>query len=66
MIEAMRAYVSEMYGGNWPNKVREMPDRQVIAIYKNMRKRGVRPVKDAKQQKETCKQLNMFEEGYFN
>ena len=32
----MREYVSRQYGGSWPDRVREMPDNQVAAIYGKM------------------------------
>lgn len=31
-----REYVSRQYGGDWPEKVRKMPDYQVAMIYQRM------------------------------
>lgn len=35
-MEAMRAYVSRQYSGTWPDRVRKMPDHQVMAIFHKM------------------------------
>ena len=35
-MEVMREYVSRQYMGNWPDRVRKMPDYQVAAIYGKM------------------------------
>lgn len=35
-MTAMREYVSKQYSGQWPEKVRRMPDYQVMAIYHSM------------------------------
>ena len=37
--EQMRAEISKAY--KWKNKVAKMSDKQVIAIYLNLKKRGV-------------------------
>lgn len=35
-MDCMREYVSKQYGGGWPERVRKMPDYQVMAIYHTM------------------------------
>lgn len=49
-VEAMRDYICKMYNDSpkWRLKVLAMPDRQVIAIYKNMKTRGQTPNKPRK------------------
>ena len=32
-IDDMRAFVAKLYGGNWSERVLDMPDSQVMAIY---------------------------------
>lgn len=38
-IEQMRTAISKAY--MWKNKVKNMPDKQVTAIYLSLKKRGV-------------------------
>lgn len=41
-VDKMRNMVADAYKGPlWRMKVQEMPDRQVIAVYKDMEQRGV-------------------------
>lgn len=45
-IEEMRKFVSDQYPGmGWKNKVRCMPDNQVLAIYRSMLQREARETK---------------------
>ena len=39
-VEKMRAALGELYGPKWRLKCQEMPDRQVVAIYKNLERKG--------------------------
>lgn len=40
-VNKMRSALSELYpGDNWKLKCQTMPDRQVVAIYKNMERTG--------------------------
>jgi hypothetical protein len=32
-IEQMRLAIAHLYGGDWPIRVANMPDKQVVAIY---------------------------------
>jgi hypothetical protein len=42
----MRNWVSALYPGkSWKEKVSDMPDRQVYAIFMSAKKRGQQPVK---------------------
>ena len=60
-VEAMRSYISKMYiSDRWHRKVINMPDRQVIAIYRTMKARGQQPPK-RKDNEPLCEQLNMFD-----
>lgn len=38
-IDLMREYVSGQYSGTWPEKVKRMPDYQVAAIFRSMRRK---------------------------
>ena len=35
-MEVMREYVGRQYSGRWPERVKNMPDYQVAAIYNKM------------------------------
>lgn len=35
-MEVMREYVGQQYSGRWPERVKNMPDYQVAAIYNKM------------------------------
>lgn len=40
-VEKMRSALAEAYSGpKWRLKLQQMPDRQIVAIYKNMESRG--------------------------
>ena len=40
-VEAMRSALGEVYPGDrWKNKVKEMPDAQIVAMYKRMEAQG--------------------------
>lgn len=63
-VEIMRDHVSKLYGGSWPQRVARMPDEQVAAIYLKRLDRKKQMDIDAVEVR-GGKQLNMFEEGYF-
>lgn len=60
-VDAMRNYISETYNSNTirGRNICDMGDRQVIAIYKSIIRRGVKPVKPKKKDI-SCEQLNFF------
>lgn len=60
-VDEMRNYVCKMYTDSprWRLKVNGMPDRQVIAIYKTMQKRGQQPKKKPKEN--NTQQLSIFD-----
>ena len=60
-VDAMRNYISETYNSNTirGRNICDMGDRQVIAIYKSIIQRGVKPVKPKKKDI-PCEQLNFF------
>ena len=59
-VRGMREYVSGMYlSDTWKNRVKLMPDRQVIAIYKRMVQRGQKPEKPPV--KPVGEQLSIFD-----
>ena len=64
-IEFMRSYVLSMYPGpKWAEKVACMPDRQIIAVYYSMKKKGQKPISD----KPNKRQLTIYdydEDGCF-
>lgn len=39
-VAKMRCALAELYGPTWRLKCQTMPDRQVVAIYKNMERTG--------------------------
>lgn len=61
-VEAMRNYISETYNSNTirGRNICDMGDRQVIAIYKSIVSRGMRPVKTKNRKDVHCEQLNFF------
>ena len=60
-VEAMRTYISDTYNSNTirGRNICDMGDRQVIAIYRSIIKRGQKPVKP-KQKDIMGEQLNFF------
>ena len=63
-VEAMRAKISEAYDSDaWRNRVKIMEDRQVAAIYRNMRDRGrfVRRKRRRKGKSPDSEQISIFE-----
>ena len=63
-VNKMRCALSELYSGdNWRLKCQTMPDRQVVAIYKNMERTG--RLKKKKPKKEpgikTAQQLTIYD-----
>lgn len=59
-VNAMREHVVGMYHSDrWRLRVLGMPDRQVIAIYKNMQRRGQKPKKEPKDNK--TQQITIFD-----
>lgn len=60
-VAAMRDYISKMYPSDrWRLRVHDMADRQVIAIYRTMQKRGQQPPKK-KKSGVTCEQISIFD-----
>ena len=60
-VSGMREHVSRAYDADkWRKRVQDMPDRQVIAIYRTMIKRGQLPPKKKKDTLK-CKQLSIFD-----
>ncbi len=61
-VEAMRTYISDTYNSNAirGRNICDMDDRQVIAIYRSIIRRGVKPVKKARKEI-PCEQLNFFD-----
>ena len=64
-VEQMRARIIDVYGGpTWRLKVQEMSERQVIAIYKDMERKGrfdkIKKQKHAKTDA-LCEQLTIFD-----
>lgn len=56
-VEKMRSALIELYTGpNWKLKVQGMPDRQVIAIYKDMERKGRFKQKNKRKKREPKKQ----------
>ena len=63
-VDQMREEIIKAYSGpNWRLKVMGMPDRQVIAIYKDMNRKGrfLKKRRKEPKMKETCVQLNMWD-----
>ena len=59
-VEAMRTYISGMYHSDrWLRRVKLMEDRQVIAIYRTMMKRGQKPQKKRNETK--TQQITIFD-----
>lgn len=68
-IDAMRIFVARQYGGDWPERVKRMPDNQVKAIYytildeiDSVKKKKIRPKLTDKEVREGI-QLSFFENG---
>lgn len=60
-IDGMRNYIGQMYASNnWKARVAAMEDRQVIGVYKSMKKRGQKPPTYEKANP-ICEQLNFFD-----
>ena len=61
-VEAMRTYISDTYNTNVirGRNICDMGDRQVIAIYKSIVKRGYKPAKPRKKDI-LGEQLNFFD-----
>lgn len=62
-VEAMRTYISDTYNSNVirGRNICDMGDRQVIAIYRSIIRRGTKPVKTKKQKDIQTEQLNLFD-----
>ena len=65
-VNQMRCKVAEAYSGPlWRLKVQEMPDKQIIAVYKDMEQRGVfEPKKKPKtklNKEPKCEQLTIWD-----
>ena len=65
-IEKMRSLVADAYKGSlWRLKVKEMPNRQIIAIYKDLCARGAfepKPkIKPKLHEEERCEQLTIWD-----
>lgn len=39
-IDEMRRFIGRVYGGNWKERVEDMPDNQVMAIYFSFQEQG--------------------------
>ena len=66
-VDQMRCRLAEVYPGpRWRLKCMQMPERQVIAIYKNMSEKDRFNVKKKKRGKKEPKavQLTMFDVNY--
>lgn len=68
-VDQMRSALCELYTGpKWRLKVQGMPDRQVIAIYKDMQSKGRFTQKNKRKRKEpkkaTAIQLTVFDVLY--
>lgn len=60
-VDQMREQIIKVYPGErWRNKVALMPDRQVVAIYKCMKRRGDFEKKKEKKPYETAVQLTIW------
>ena len=41
-VETMRSEIAKVYSGDgWKNKVKKMPENQVVAVYLNFKKTGM-------------------------
>lgn len=39
-VDEMRRFIARVYGGNWKERVEDMPDNQVMAIYFSFQEQG--------------------------
>lgn len=68
-IEQMRKYVANRYprSKNWQEKVKDMPNNQVIAVYNSfilrdsVKEEASNKIRNAKTPKEEYHQINLFE-----